>query len=199
MPIIDPNKNPVGLTKRLEGETNPRYRRMLEEVRFHIAVEAGGDFESAVARLAPNCEYIIYDISKPPTVVKGHAAIRESFYENLFQFIEPRLEWDVVLCMVDGNAVITEGQQKNAVRGSALVAAGFDVDPNSLYLQDAHHLVIWPFDDELRLIGETVYQGCSTPLSEVAKRPLKPEDIGVYTGSNFAGTSSGTTYEIVRK
>src|SRR4030088_97639 len=40
MPLIDPNKNPVGLDVRLKNETNPAYRRMLEEVRFHVAVEA---------------------------------------------------------------------------------------------------------------------------------------------------------------
>jgi hypothetical protein len=182
MPIIDPNKNPVGLDERLKGESDPRLRRMLEEVRFHIAVEAAGDIDSAIARLAPSAEYVIYDITKAPTRICGHAAIRKDFYLTLFDTIEPRLEWDIVLCMVDGNAVITEGQQKNAVKGSVLIAAGVAADPNKVYLQDARHLVVWPFDSQLRLIGETVYLGYSTPLQEVAQRPLRAEDIGTYSG-----------------
>jgi hypothetical protein len=182
MPIIDPNKNPVGLDKRLETCTDPRHRKMLEEVRYHIAVEAGGDVESAIQRLAPNCEYVLYEHGKPTVTIRGVDAIRRDFYQGLLTVIDYRLEWDVVLCMVDGNSVITEGQQKNAVLGKFLVQMGFDVDPNGLYLQDAHHLVIWPFDEQLRLVGETVYFGSSTPYEEVAKRPLRPEDIGSYVG-----------------
>lgn len=183
MPIIDPNKNPVGLDVRLRGETNPRFRKMLEEVRFHIAVEAGCQIEPALQRLSPNPAYVLYEHGKPTITISGIEDIRRNFYEMIFGFMDARLEWDIVLCMVDGDAVITEGQQKNAVLGSALRAMGFkDADPDGLYLQDAHHLVIWPFDNELRLIGETVYFGASTPLEEVVKRPLKPEDIGSYTG-----------------
>lgn len=185
MPLIDPNKNPVGLTRRLEGETNPRYRRMLEEVRFHIAVEAGGDIDSAIARMAPNPEYIIYDVNKPAVRVRGAADIRQHFYLALFDTIAPQLEWDIVLCMVDGSAVITEGEQKNAVRGTTLIDAGFEADPEGFYLQEAHHLVVWPFDEQLRSLGEIVYLGSQTPLSEVVRRPLRLEDIGNYTGPRY--------------
>ncbi len=182
MPLIDPNKNPVGLDRRLEGETNPAYRRMLEEVRYHIAVEAALDIDAAIARLAPNSQYVIYDAANPPVTISGNAAIKRDFYDMIFDAMDATLEWDIVLCMVDGRAVITEGRQKNAVKGSTLVKAGFDADPNAFYLQNANHLVIWPFDSELRLIGETVYLGCSTPYSEVVKRPLKPSDLGKYSG-----------------
>ena len=183
MPLIDPNKNPVGVDKRLQGETDPARRRMLEEVRFHIATEAAGNIEAAIARLAPSAEYVIYDHSTAPVHIRGVDAIRANFYDPLVARIEPRLEWDVVLCMVDGRSVITEGQQKNAVRGSVLQQLGIkEAEPNLFYLQDAHHLVIWPFDEQLRLIGETVFMGYSTPLQEVVKRPLRPEDIGTYAG-----------------
>jgi hypothetical protein len=182
MPLIDPNKNPVGVDMRLKDETNPAFRRMLEEVRFHIAVESALNIDAALERLAPNSQYIIYEASKPAVTISGRQAIKRDFYDMIFDAIDANLEWDIVLCMVDGHAVITEGQQKNAVKGSTLIKAGIAADPNTFYLQDAHHMVIWPFDSELRLIGETVYMGCSTPLDEVAKRPLKPGDIGRYSG-----------------
>jgi hypothetical protein len=182
MPLIDPNKNPVGLDMRLKNETNPAYRRMLEEVRFHVAVEAALDIDSAIARLAPDSQYIVYDTGKAPVTISGNQAIRRDFYDAIFDVMDANLEWDIVLCMVDGRSVVTEGQQKNAVKGSTLIKAGFDADPNTFYLQDARHMVVWPFDSELRLIGETVYLGCSTPLEEVVKRPLKPADIGRYSG-----------------
>ncbi|MDX2277884.1 MAG: hypothetical protein NW206_20735 [Hyphomonadaceae bacterium] len=183
--IIDPNKNPVGLTLRLQRETDPAARRMLEEVRFHIAIESAGDIDPAVARLAPNSEYIIFDHAGSPTYVRGDKRIREEFYANLFSTREARLEWDIILCAVDGNAVITEGRQKQALFGSHLKSLGFDVDPSGLYLQHSQHLVIWPFDSKLRLIGETVYLGYSQPLEEVARSPISPDQIGYYTGELF--------------
>jgi hypothetical protein len=183
MALIDPNKNPVGMDKRLDGERDPTRRRMLEEVRFHIASEAALDIDSAVARLAPNCEYVLYDHSKAPVTISGALAIRRDFYGGLVEVIDARLEWDIVRCMVDGNAVITEGQQKSAMLGSALIKMGFkEADPEGLYLQNARHLVIWPFDEQVRLIGETVYFGFSTPPSEVLKRPLKSSDFAAYVG-----------------
>ncbi|MDX2277889.1 MAG: hypothetical protein NW206_20760 [Hyphomonadaceae bacterium] len=185
MPIIDPNKNPVGVHERLQGETNPRFRRMLEEVRFHIAVEAGGDIEPAIARLVPNCEYIIYNHAQQPVTIRGHDAVRSQFYVPLFEAIDVRLEWDIVLCMVDDHAVITEGRQKQAVKGATLIQAGHNADPNRLYLQHSHHMVVWPFDSELRLIGETVFMGFSQPLEEVVQSPLKAEDIADYNGPRY--------------
>jgi hypothetical protein len=182
MPLIDPNKNPVGVDKRLEGETHPDRRRMLEEVRFHIAVEAALNIDGAIARLAPNPEYVLFSNLGPPVTIAGVDAIRTHFYGVLVETIDPRLEWDIVRCLVDGRTVITEGRQKSAMRGSALIKLGVDADPDALYLQHAHHLVVWPFDSELRLIGETVFFGYSTPPAEVVKRRLRPEEIGAYVG-----------------
>jgi len=182
VPLIDPNKNPVGLDRRLEGETDPARRRMLEEVRYHIAIEAALNIEGAIQRLAPNPEYVLFSNQGPPVTIAGKDAIRRDFYERLVDEIDPRLEWDIVRCLVDGRDVITEGKQKSAVRGSALIRQGFDADPKGLYLQYAQHLVIWPFDEDLRLIGETIFFGYMQSPAEVVKRPLKAEEIGAYSG-----------------
>ena len=184
MLTIDPNKNPVGLTHRLERETDPAARRMLEEVRFHIAVESAGDIEPAIARLAPNSQYTVFD-NGVATVFRGDRAIREQFYTALFSTREARLEWDIIRCLVDEHSVITEGQQKQAIYGSYLKTLGHDVDPAGLYLQHSRHLAIWPFDSKLRLIGEIVYLGYMQPLDEVARSPIAPEQIGYYTDEIF--------------
>ncbi len=186
MPLIDPNKNPLGITRRLEGETNPEYRRMLEEVRFHITVEAACDVEPALARLAPNPEYVLFDHSSSPVTISGVDNVRRYFYDVLVARIDPRLEWDITRCLVDGRTVVTEGKMKNAIRGTTLISMGFEqADPDTFYLQEAQHLVLWPFDEQLRLIGETVYYGYTSPLAESLNRPLTPDDIGSYTGPMY--------------
>lgn len=180
--LVNPAKNPLGLDRRLAGETDPCRRRMLEEVRFHIAIEATCQIEPAVARLADECEYVLYDHSTQPVTITGKDSIRAHFYEALFDRIDPRLEWDIVNCWCDGRAVITEGVQKSLVHGHVLKEEGHDVDPAAKYMQKARHLVVWPFNEQVRLIGETVYFGFSQPLEEVAKQKVEEDQIGRFDG-----------------
>ena len=182
MLLVNPSKNPLGVDRRLENEADPIRRRMLKEVRFHIAIEATCEVDPAIARLAPECAYVLYDHSTQPVTIVGKSNIRAHFYEALFDRIDPRLEWDIVNCWCDGRAVITEGIQKSLVHGHVLRAEGFDVDPDGKYLQNARHLVIWPFDDQVRLIGETVYFGFSQPSEEVAKCKVEEDQIGTFEG-----------------
>lgn len=180
---VNPGLNPAGVDRRLAHETDPVLRRMLAEVRFHIAVEATGHVDPAVARLAPDCEYVLYNHAAQPITISGKGDIRAHFYAALFDRIDPRLEWDIVNCMVDERAVVTEGVQKSLIYGRVLLAEGIEgVDADALYMQKARHCVVWPFDDQVRLIGETVYFGFSQPLEEVALQRVEEDEIGTFTG-----------------
>lgn len=181
MPLIDPNRSVIPLDQRLAKETNPVFRRQLEEVRFHIATEVYGEIEPALDRLSEHARYELWDNVNPVTVIEGVDAIRANFYDGLGQMMDPRLEWYSNRVMVDEGHVLTEGDQKCAILGTYLVSQGFDVDPDGFYLSEQHHLVVWPFDDAGKLIGETIFFGYQTPLAEVARRPLAPEERGVWT------------------
>lgn len=181
MPLIDPNRNVLPLDERLEAEKDPVLRRQLEEVRFHIAIEAALDIEGALARLSPSAVYELYDNANPPSRIEGVDAIRTNFYDGIFAMMDPSLEWYTTRLMLDCGNVITEGEQKCAIRGSFLAQQGFDADPERFYLSEQHHMVVWPFDDEGRLVGETVFFGYQTPLSEVVKRPLDASEMGKWT------------------
>jgi hypothetical protein len=182
MPIIDPSRNWIPLQERLESEKDPKLRRQLDEVRYHIHVEAACRIHLAVDRLSPDAEYVVYDYSKPPVVIKGPDQIAEMFYDQLVQTIHPSLQWSMSRVSVEDGFVITQGHMKSAMRGRVLHAAGLDADPDGFYLSEGEHLVIWPFDEQSRLIGETVFQGWTTPLEQVAKQPLRIEDIGLWDG-----------------
>ena len=182
MPLINPNINADGVINRLKNETNPRYRRMLEEVRYHNQVEACGELEPVLQRMAPDPVYWMHEAGNPPVSITGIDAVRRDFYEALMTVINPLLEWDAFRVIVDDNGVITEGRLKAAVRGSWLNTQGYSVDPDGFYLRNAQHLVIWPFDDKLRSLGETIYYGYAEPLDLVITQKLRPEDIGPYEG-----------------
>jgi hypothetical protein len=181
-PIIDPSRNWIPVQERLEAERDPRLRHQLDEVRYHIHVEAACNIQAALERLSPEAEYVLYDYSKEPVVIKGVDQVREMFYDQLAASIHPSLQWTMSRVSVEDGFVVTQGSMKSGMRGSVLAAAGFDTDPDTFYLSEGEHLVIWPFDGQGRLIGETVFQGWTTPLEQVARQPLKLEDIGLWDG-----------------
>ena len=110
MPLINPNINADGVINRLKNETNPRYRRMLEEVRYHNQVEACGELEPVLQRMAPDPVYWMHEAGNPPVSITGIDAVRRDFYEALMTVINPLLEWDAFRVIVDDNGVITEGR-----------------------------------------------------------------------------------------
>lgn len=182
MPLINPNINADGVIARLKNETNPRYRRMLEEVRYHNQVEACGELEPVLQRMAPNPIYWLYEHGQEPIAIRGIDDVRTNFYEALMTVINPLLEWDAFRVLVDDAGVITEGRLKAAVRGSWLNTQGYSVDPDAFFLRKSQHMVVWPFDEKLRSLGEEIYYGYSQTLDECVAQPLKLEDIGPYEG-----------------
>lgn len=191
MPIIDPNRSVTTLDERLERETNPVFRHQLEEVRFHIATEVAGDIEPALARLSDKASYTMFDNINPPTTIEGVDAIRENFYKGIDAMMDVCLEFFITHLSVDDGAVITQGEQKCAMRGSYLASQGIDADPDAFYLSEQNHLVIWPFDEVGKLIGETIFFGYQTPLADVVKRPLTPEDRGKWAHGPVPLPSAG--------
>lgn len=181
-PIIDPSRNWHPLLDRLADEKDSQLRHQLDEVRYHIHVEAACNIQLAIDRLSPEAEYVLYDYSQPPVHIKGVDQIREMFYDQLVANIHPSLQWSMSRVSVEPGFVVTQGSMKSGMRGSVLAAAGFDVNPEGFYLSEGEHLVIWPFDGHGRVIGETVFQGWTTPLDQVARQPLQLEDIGLWDG-----------------
>jgi len=188
-PLINPNINADGVISRLRTETNPKFRRMLEEVRYHNQVEAVGELEPVIERMSPDCVYHLYEAGQETVSIAGKDAVRRDFYENLMKVINPLLEWDAFRVFVDDAGVVTEGRLKAAVRGSYLIEQGYEADPDGFYLRRAQHLVIWPFDDKLRSTGEIIYYGPAEDWETVLTQKLKPEDIGPYEGSFDVPTS----------
>lgn len=183
MPTIDPSKNWIPLEQRLATETNPKFRSQIAEVMFHIRVEAEGDVERALERLSPHAQYVLYDNANPTVTLTGVDEIRTAFYHNLVAQCHENLQWSITRIVVDEGVVITEGDLKLATRGYVLAAAGLDADPDTFYLTEGRHLVIWPFDADGRLIGEQVYYGRTTPPEESVKHPLRLEEIGSVSGT----------------
>jgi hypothetical protein len=180
MPLIDPYRTWQTLAQRLETEKNPLHRRQLEKIIHHMKGEARGDVDQILTTVAPNATYLSYDTPGGPRRFPGHAGIRE-FYHQLMSAVSVNLEFFVDRLVVDDYCVITEGATKSAVKGTTLLSQGIKVDdPNAYYYAEGRTLVVWPFDKDGMILGEYIYPGFSAPAEEVAKRKLRPEEIGTY-------------------
>jgi SnoaL-like domain len=181
MLVIDPYRTWQTLAERLKTEDNPLHRRQLEKIIAHMKGEAAGDIDQILTTVSPKASYISYDNpGGPPRVFKGHDGIRQ-FYNQMFDAVSVNLEFFVDRLVVDDYCVVTEGVSKSAMKGSTLAAMGIEVDdPNARYLTQGRTLVVWPFDQDGMILGENIYPGSSTALTEVAGRKLRPDEIGTY-------------------
>ncbi len=181
MLVIDPYKTWQTLAERVKTESNPLHRRQLEKVIYHMKGEAKGDIDQILTTVSPKASYISYDNPDgPPRVFKGHAEIRE-FYHQMLDAIAVDLEFFVDRLVVDDYCIVTEGRNKSAMKGSTLLKMGIEVeDLKAHYLTEGRTLVVWPFDRDEMILGEYIYRGASTPIAEVVKRKLRPEEIGRY-------------------
>ena len=181
MLVIDPYKTWQTLAERLKTEKNPLHRSQLEKIIYHMKGEAAGDIDQILTTVSPKASYISYDNREgPPSVFNGHDGIRQ-FYNRMLDAVSVNLEFFVDRLVVDDYCVITEGATKTAMKGSTLVAMGIAVDdPDACYLTEGRTLVVWPFDKDGMILGEHIFPAHATPIAEVARRKLRPEEIGTY-------------------
>lgn len=59
---------------------------------------------------------------------------------------------------VGDHMIVGRGISYQQTLGSELAAAGVDADPATMYLVKSQIAMIWPYDDECRLMGEDVWE-----------------------------------------
>ncbi len=173
---IDPRRTYRAVEERLRAETNPKRRRNLAMLLTHLKAETRGDIDALVAtvtdRSAYHCNYL-----PVPKVYHGKAGIRQ-FYNELFSMGSIRDEFDIRNLVVDDDCIVTEGRHRSAIRGDWLQQQGINVaDPNACYLSEMEALVVWPFDAEGYILGETLYASPNA-LTGIEGRKLEPAEIG---------------------
>ena len=183
MPMkMNPNKTWRLVAEKLEAETNPRRRHVLELVLAHMKCEAQADIEGVVATLSEKPQYIIWSNPDDPIASPGgdRDAIRGFYDRSIVQTGAHRLEFDCDRVIADDDAVFTEGVMSMAYPGRTLEAMGIEVpDVDSYYLAQARMGIVWPVDlddPEARLRGEEVYSA-NDAFEGVADRPITLEEI----------------------
>jgi hypothetical protein len=70
--------------------------------------------------------------------------------------------------------IVGRGLSYQQTLGSELASTGADVDPDAMYLLRSQIMMLWPYDDRCRLLGEDVWEFDITARSWVR---LDPSDV----------------------
>jgi hypothetical protein len=162
------------LAEKIHKTDNPRHKKMLELIQQHAVAEASGSLEGLMATLGKNPAYHFFEM-QGDTGPKGRDGIAE-YYRNFVASKAHIFEYDCQRIVVDDEYVITEAiirlVQPGTLLASSPMAGMADIDPAQHYLLTLRNLVIWPFDENLMIVGEDSYGG-----GPVEIRPLAEEEL----------------------
>lgn len=174
MSRFDITQTNIAVERLLETTENPRHRWLLHAYNRHRYLEMAGRWQEIFAP-EMTVEHPVYhfNVFGINTVLDGADAVRAVYEEwsgtaqCIFYAGDEKLA-------VGDNMIVSTATIYQQTPGSILVAAGAPVDPNAHYLVANVEHMIWPYDDQGRLIGEDVWE-----IDESKRQiiPLAPEEV----------------------
>lgn len=158
----------------LEVTESPRHRRILENYRRHAILEVCGEWEGIFEPEMTVEEPVYYfSIRGFDGVVANGAQAVKDIYRHLAEtqtcvmLVENEHLW------IDDWGFASDSDFVTYQRGDNLIEKGFQVEDLAGYYREIQHFVmIWPYDEHARLIGERVYE--DKPLHRIEQ--ITPEE-----------------------
>lgn len=181
MSSYDITQTNVAVERLIESTTNPRHLWLLHAYNRHRYLEMAGRWEEIFApEMTVERPVYNFNVWGQVTVLDGAENVKATYKEwaennqSIFYAEDEHLAvGDNMIC-----SSVTIYQQ---TPGAALVAAGFPADPDAWYLLKNREHMIWPYDDEGRLVGEDVWE------IDESKREVIPLDPSEVLTSEMAG------------
>ena len=175
MSRLDITTQNVAVEKVLESTTNPRHRYLLQSYLRHRYLESAGRWEEildpSLTVDVPHYRFQLHGQAPFTLTGKDQVGMLYGHWTNTNQCVFYVEDEDVA---VGDHMVIGRGIGYQQTLGSELAAAGVDVDPEAMYLKKSQIMMLWPYDDHCRLLGEDVWE-FDTTQSGLYK--LDPADV----------------------
>lgn len=174
MSRFDITQTNAAVRRLMETTTNPRHRWLLEAYDRHRNLEMAGRWKEIFAPemtvAHPVYHFNVFGIQ---TVLDGAAAV-QAVYEEWSGTAQCVFYTDDEQLAVGDNMIVSTATIYQQTPGSVLVAAGAPVDPAAHYLVANVEHMIWPYDDEGRLVGEDVWEIDESKRQVI---PLDPAEV----------------------
>ncbi|MBM7516432.1 hypothetical protein [Nocardioides nitrophenolicus] len=158
MSRFDITQTNAAVRRLMETTTKPRHRWLLEAYDRHRNLEMAGRWKEIFApEMTVERPVYHFNVFGIQTVLDGAEAV-QAVYEEwtgtaqcVFYAAGERLA-------VGDNMIVSTATIYQQTPGALLAAAGAPVDPGAHYLVANVEHMIWPYDDEGRLVGEDVWE-----------------------------------------
>ncbi|WP_041676584.1 hypothetical protein [Ramlibacter tataouinensis] len=159
MSRLDITQQNVAVEKALAATTNPRHRYLLKSYLRHRYLESAGRWQE-ILDPALTVDHPVYRFNlagKSAFTLRGKEQVGALYghWTATNQCIFYVEDEDVA---VGDHMVIGRGIGYHQVLGSELAAEGLKVDPQAMYLKKSQIMMLWPYDDRCRLLGEDVWE-----------------------------------------
>lgn len=174
MSRFDITRTNIAVERLLETTENPRHRWLLQAYNRHRYLEMAGRWQEIFAPEMtvehPVYHFNVFGIS---TVLDGAEAVR-AVYEEWSRTAQCVFYATDEKLAVGDNMIVSTATIYQQTPGQLLVDAGAPVDPDAHYLVANVEHMIWPYDDEGRLIGEDVWEVDESRRQVI---PLDPTEV----------------------
>ena len=156
---LDITRQNVAVEALLAQTTNPRHRYLLQSYLRHRYLESAGRY---LEILSPELtvEDPVYRFTlqgQPSFRLEGREQVA-SLYRHWTETDQCVFYVEDELVSVGDHMIVGRGTAYQQTLGSELVAAGVEADPDAMYLTKSKIAMIWPYDDQCRLLGEDVWE-----------------------------------------
>ncbi len=156
-----------------------RQRRMLEVYIEHTTAEVGGDIDRLMATMCSDPRFHIW-VGGSDIGPKGWDGIRD-MYLHMFATQSNFFEIDIQRLVIDDLCMVKEYVQTtllpgtnfvNGPRAEMLRAQGEIADPSAHYLTQGRVLILIPFDEQCRMMGEDGFTGGGSTVRKLSDEEL---------------------------
>ncbi len=172
---LDITKQNVAVEKTLAATVNPRHRYMLQAYLRHRYLESAGRWEEILdpALTVEHPYYRFNMITQGKFVLNGRDEV-SAVYGHWTATNQSVFYVEDETVAVGDHMIVSRGIGYQQTLGSELAAMGIDADPEAMYLTKSQIMMLWPYDDQCRLIGEDVWEYDD---AEKAHYKLDPADV----------------------
>src|SRR5579884_121538 len=173
MSRLDITKQNEAVEAALGRTENPRHRYLLQAYLRHRYLESAGRWEE-ILDPSLTVEHPVYRFS---LITQGRFTLEgrdqvAALYGHWTATDQCVFYVEDESVAVGDHLIVGRGISYQQTLGSELAAAGVPVDPEAMYLTRSQICMVWPYDDQGRLVGEDVWEFDDSERAYIRLDPL---------------------------
>lgn len=158
----------------LEVTENPRHRFLLQTYDRHRNLEMAGRYREIFApEMTVGHPVYHFDLLDQKVTLDGREQV-EAVYHQWTETDQCIFYVEDEQLAVGDTMIVSRSLMYQQTPGTVLIAAGVEADADVTYLAKSREVMVWPYDDRCRLIGEDVWEYDTSAREFIA---LEPADV----------------------